>query len=358
MGDEITVPAYARPRLSLRAIMKARAHPAPSLPSPPSDETESVDSHCSSSTTSSSAQYHAPILTGELSFDNMDAERSQQSLAMDIAFGMEIPRIMVTLPSSDELTEDNNRYPSRDSPWRNAGLWDGEPDEVRWVEEYGQWNTQVKRKRGDTSDAWSDSDSDTSSIASSLFITVPDTSSLTTSPPSSPVGYLDSPSTYDTHVRPSHSHSSLTLIPPFSQSLCGSSSYPPRSSSLSRSRSLSSISSHPALWLCHIVSKPFSEHKRRRIQKLKKKPSSAHITSSYVPLPSSPHVRVDSSHTATRSVSIEAPDSPQPSAFSDARFSELTGMGEHPNVSSWSVDSQDLRRGWGTLGRLFKRSRT
>lgn len=209
MGDEITVPAYARPRLSLRAMMKARAHPAPSLPSPPSDETESVDSHCSSSTTSSSAQYHAPILTGELSFDDMDAERSQQSLAMDIAFGMEIPRIMVTIPSSDELTEDNNRYPSRDSPWRNAGLWDGEPDEVRWVEEYGQWNTQIKRKRGDTSEPWSDSDSDTSSIASSLFITVPDTSSLTTSPPSSPVGYRDAPSTYDTHVRPSHPQSSF-----------------------------------------------------------------------------------------------------------------------------------------------------
>ena len=169
-----------------------------------SDEAESTDSHCSSSSSQSSANYHAPILNGALAFHDWHDRDSGISFDWDFPFGRDIPRIMITIPSSDDLAdEDDHELCSPQDlscPWRRARLWDGEPDEVKWVEEYGHWHEpghSVTMKRRDTAEMWCDSDSDSSSDSSSLFTSIRETSSISTSPPSSPVSPRDSPPSYE-----------------------------------------------------------------------------------------------------------------------------------------------------------------
>ena len=166
-----------------------------------SDESCSTDSHCSSSSSNSSASFHAPILKGALSFQDWHDRDTAISFDFDFPFGMDIPRIMITIPSSDDLADDEDNEPCSPQvcPWRRAHLWDGEPDEVKWVEEYGHWHDtphSITAKRRECAETWSDSDSDTSSDSSSLFHSVRETSSISTSPPSSPVSPRDSPPSY------------------------------------------------------------------------------------------------------------------------------------------------------------------
>lgn len=195
----------------LHPLGAAAVHPSSTSALVAPERHSTIDSrHASSipfppSTSATSQDPHVAIFDRAITHGDGPVRDSSQSITSHWAYGMEIPGITITVPSSDELAEvaadKCSPEGSEDSTRRNAGLWDEEPDELKWLEEYGQWS----KTRRDPSGSWSDSDTDTTSSdssASSLFTCAPETSSISTSPPNSPTraGDLRRPS-YEGHVR-------------------------------------------------------------------------------------------------------------------------------------------------------------
>ncbi len=198
--DRPAVPTLDRPPLQTMITPLSRPQ------SPSASSVNMSDSSCDSGRSLSSLEsFHAPILNGQHSLAFLHNEVSQQSMSAGIAFGMKIPRIMVTVPSSEQLLECAQSY-------GNEGHAD-QSDEVKWLEEYGQWDNPAEGSWKDmhSTDDDDDNDSDASSFASSLFITVPDSSSISSSPPLSPTSPPNSPPAYEHHVRTSTFHTRSSL---------------------------------------------------------------------------------------------------------------------------------------------------
>lgn len=210
-------PPSPPPECAMQVVTERRP-PSPSRHSDISASDESSSNYSSHSSSPSSSPglagnpepFHAPILKGEIPATWL-ARLSQRHLSATLL--VDQPKITLTSPSEEELPQQVQPAPeSEPKPKRNprwAGLWDGEPDEIRWIEEYGQWSSPSDEQPQDQDElgAASDYDSDAHSIASSLFTTLPDTSSMSTSPPTSPTKARQSPLYYE------HVSTSLSRIP-------------------------------------------------------------------------------------------------------------------------------------------------
>ncbi len=122
------------------------------------------------------------------------ARMSQLRLSATLA--AQQPQIKLTAPSEESLSK-RRLEPVLERNPRWAGLWDGEPDEIQWIEEYGQWSTADIEQPQVELGAASDYESDAHSVTSSIFTTIPDTSSMSTSPPTSPTKARQSPVYHD-----------------------------------------------------------------------------------------------------------------------------------------------------------------
>ncbi|PSR71027.1 hypothetical protein PHLCEN_2v13075 [Hermanssonia centrifuga] len=344
--DRPAVPTLDRPPLQMMITPLSRPQ------SPSASSVNMSDSSCDSGRSLSSLEsFHAPILNGQHSLAFLHNEVSQHSMSAGIAFGMKIPRIMVTVPSSEQLLECAQSY-------GNEGHAD-QSDEVKWLEEYGQWDNPAEGSWKDmhSTDDDDDNDSDASSFASSLFITVPDSSSISTSPPLSPTSPPNSPPAYEHHRSHKFLNDRSSPVSPTSQRHVSPPLY----------EDLYSVPSSPALWLCHIVSKPFLEHKYRRMQKLRKAPPTTRARTFSSPTPPPP--RSSSRHWAAAEdpfamqplLRHQSATSPTTSASAFAMRPPAGSFVQQENVSSWSVGTESLelrRTGWSSsLGRFFKKTK-
>ncbi|KAJ3524420.1 hypothetical protein NM688_g8566 [Phlebia brevispora] len=184
------------PKCYLRSAPKPVPPPLPERPaalapeepgsasSSASSSPSSSPSSSSASSSSSSVSFHAPILKGQLP-PSLYARPLQKHLSRDVSLTVAEPELTVvpTVPSQAA-----KREPSLQRNPRWSGLWDGEPDEIQWIEEYGQWSTSSDEAEPQTDELIDSSnyDSDAHSITSSVFTTLPDSSSISTSPPTSP----------------------------------------------------------------------------------------------------------------------------------------------------------------------------
>lgn len=117
----------------------------------------------------SSDGYHSPLLNGHhhLAYLRDDVSTSEDGLQADI------PRIVLTVPSSEELFRRHQTPPIEvDLMFAEESM-----DVMEWLDEYGLWTDSGAEEWSD------DSDSDTSSL---FVYASSETSSIHTSPPNSP----------------------------------------------------------------------------------------------------------------------------------------------------------------------------
>lgn len=107
----------------------------------------------------------------------------------EMSEGLDVPTIVVTGPSPE------GRRRSDDMKIGSVAD-DEDADELQWMEDYGTWDKEVEQSHDDDTADGHESETEPESDADSLFIAVSDSSSVCTSPPTSP-------SNPDKHVRTS-----------------------------------------------------------------------------------------------------------------------------------------------------------
>ncbi|KAF7793502.1 hypothetical protein EIP86_004614 [Pleurotus ostreatoroseus] len=371
------LPPAIPPRNPMRRLARPRT-PSPPRPLPPSDSDDSSSSYSSTNSSPNSSPgsspdlsdpFHAPILKGEVPPAWLIARMSHLRLAATLA--AQQPQIKLTAPSEESLARARLTSVKEQRNPRWAGLWDGEPDEIKWIEEYGQWSPPIPAEQPqDELGAASDYDSDALSVASSIFTNIPDTSSMSTSPPTSPTKARQSP-VYHDFVR-----AEFITRPLFLTNRTPVQAYPlipQRSPTRPLNVSHKPISkpqpepttSRPVLWLKRTMSKASmlsiqeadeKEEKPRR--RLKKQASPTQLPSPYVRLVEGGFAYGDRPWRGDADADAQQTPMPSDVTFPPSPVPTLGNISEHSNGSAWSVDSEKPQKGWGTLlGQWFKRSR-